>query len=151
MLTRNKSPGKWKPRVEDERLLRGEGRYVDDVDFPALTFAAFVRSPYAHARIQSVGVEDALAAPGVLAVLTAADMKAAGAGNIAMHIPMAGRGGAKLVVPPRPPLADERAMHVGQPVAVVIAETASAAQDAAELVAVDYKELDSVVDLRDAV
>ena len=104
MLTRNKPPSKWKPRVEDERLLRGEGRYVDDVDFPALTFAAFVRSPYAHARIQSIGVEDALRAPGVLAVLTAADMKAAGAGNIAMHIPMAGRGGAKLVVPERPPL-----------------------------------------------
>jgi carbon-monoxide dehydrogenase large subunit len=150
MLTRNK-PAKWKPRVEDERLLRGEGRYVDDVDFPALTFASFVRSPYAHARIQSIGVEEALRAPGVLAVLTAADMKAAGAGNIALHIPMAGRGGAKLVVPERPPLADKRAMHVGQPVAVVIAETAGAAQEAAELVAVDYEELPSVVDLRDAI
>ena len=151
MLTRNKPPSKWKPRVEDERLLRGEGRYVDDVDFPTLTFAAFVRSPHAHARIKSVGVEEALRAPGVLAVLTAADMKAANAQNIAMHIPMNGRGGAKLVVPQRPPLADERAMHVGQPVAAVIAETAIAAQDAAELVAVDYEELDSVVDLRDAV
>ena len=150
MLTRNKPPSKWKPRVEDERLVRGEGRYVDDVDFPALTFAAFVRSPYAHARIKSIESKQALRAPGVLAVLTAADMQAAGAGNIAMHIPMNGRGGAKLVVPKRPPLADERAMHGGQPVAVVIAESASAAQDAAELVAVDYEELDSVVDLRAA-
>src|ERR1700676_1899775 len=150
MLTRNKL-AKWKPRVEDERLLRGEGHYVDDVDFPALTFASFVRSPYAHARIQSIGVEEALRAPGVLAILTAADMKAAGAGNIAMHIPMAGRGGAKLVVPERPQLPHKRAVHVGPPVAMVIAESAGAAQEAAELVAVDYEELDSVVDLRDAV
>ena len=149
MLTRNK-PVRWKPRVEDERLVRGEGRYVDDVDFSALAYAAFVRSPYAHARIQSIDTKEALRAPGVLAVLTAADLKTAGAGNIAMHIPMAGRGGAKLVVPIRPPLADERAMHVGQPVAAVIAESASAAEDAAELVAVDYEELDSVVDLREA-
>src|SRR5260221_10120524 len=113
MLTRNKPSAKWKPRVEDERLLRGEGRYVDDVDFSTLAFASFVRSPHAHARIRSIGVEEALRAPGMLAVLTAADMTAAGAPNIAMHIPMSGRGGAKLVVPMRPPLADGRAMHVG--------------------------------------
>src|SRR5260221_10652782 len=98
MLTRNKSPGKWKPRVEDERLLRGEGRYVDDVDFPALTFASFVRSPHAHARIQSIGVEEALGAPGVLAVLTAADMKAAGAGHISLHLLLAGRRGTHLIL-----------------------------------------------------
>jgi carbon-monoxide dehydrogenase large subunit len=151
MLTRNKPPSKWKPRVEDERLLRGEGRYVDDVDFPTLTFAAFVRSPHAHARIKSIDLDEARRASGVLAILTADDLKAAGAHNIAMHIPMNGRGGAKLVVPQRPPLADERAMHVGQPVAAVIAESAIAAQEAAELVSVDYEEVDSVVDLRDAV
>ena len=150
MLTRNKPPAKWKPRVEDERLVRGEGRYVDDVDFPALAFAAFVRSPYAHARIKSIDTAEALRAPGVLAVLSAADMQAAGVGNIAMHIPMSGRGGATLVVPKRPPLADERVMHVGQAVAVVVAENAYAAEEAAELVAVDYEELDSVVDLREA-
>jgi carbon-monoxide dehydrogenase large subunit len=151
MLTRNKPSSKWKPRVEDERLLRGEGRYVDDVDFSALAFASFVRSPHAHARIKSIDAAEALRAPGVLAVITAADMKAAGVGSIAMHIPMSGRGGTKLVVPPRPPLADGRAMHVGQPVAVVVAESASAAQEAAELVAVDYEELDSVVDIREAI
>jgi len=150
MLTRNKPPAKWKPRVEDERLVRGEGRYVDDVDFPALAFAAFVRSPYAHARIKSIDTAEALRAPGVLAVLSAADMQAAGVGNIAMHIPMSGRGGATLVVPKRPPLADERVMHVGQAVAVIVAENARAAEEAAELVAVDYEELDSVVDLREA-
>src|ERR1700680_5153500 len=103
MLTRNKPPSKWKPRVEDERLVRGEGRYVDDVDFPTLTFAAFVRSPHAHARIKSIDVEEALQAPARPGVLPAPDLRSAGAGNIAMHIPMTGRGGAKLAVPPRPP------------------------------------------------
>src|ERR1700690_1325108 len=102
MLTRNK-PAKWKPRVEDERFVRGEGRYVDDVDFSALAYAAFVRSPYAHARIQSIDTKEALGAPGGPEVIPAADLKAAGAGNIPMHMPMAGRGGKKLVVPIRPP------------------------------------------------
>ena len=149
MLARDKS-AKWKPRVEDARLLRGEGRYVDDVDFPNLAFAAFVRSPHAHARIRSIEAAEALRAPGVLVVLTAADMKAAGIDNIAMHIPMSGRDGKKLVVPRRPPLADGRVMHVGQPLAMVVAERASAALDAAELVAIDYEELPAVVDLRAA-
>jgi carbon-monoxide dehydrogenase large subunit len=151
MLTRNKPASKWKPRVEDARLVRGEGRYVDDVDFSALTFAVFVRSPYAHARIKSIAAGEALRAPGVLAVLTAADIKAAGVDDIAIHAPMSGRGGAKLVVPKRPPLADERVMHVGHPVVAIIGENVSAAQDAAELVAIDYEELDSVVDLRAAI
>ena len=144
-------PAKWQPRVEDARLLRGEGRYVDDVDFPNLAFAAFVRSPHAHARIRSIDTGEARRAPGVLTVLTAADMRAAGVENISMHATMTGRGGGKLVVPVRPPLADERVMHVGQPVAAVIAERALDAQDAADLVAVEYEELPSVVDLRAAV
>ncbi|HXY90607.1 MAG TPA: molybdopterin cofactor-binding domain-containing protein, partial [Xanthobacteraceae bacterium] len=149
MLTRDK-PAKWKPRVEDARLLRGEGRYVDDVDFPNLAFAAFVRSPHAHARIRSIDAGEASRAPGVLAVLTAADVKAAGVDSIAIHIPMQSRDGKKLVVPPRPPLAVERVLHVGQPVAMVVAETAGAAQDAAELVAIDYEELAAIVGLREA-
>ncbi|HLL26240.1 MAG TPA: xanthine dehydrogenase family protein molybdopterin-binding subunit [Xanthobacteraceae bacterium] len=150
MLTRGRPP-KWQPRVEDDRLLRGEGRYVDDVDFPNLVFAGFVRSPHAHARIKSIDAAEARRAPGVLAVLTAADMKAAGVDNISMHAPMGGRGGSKLVVPARPPLADGRTMLVGEPVAAVIAESAKAAEDAAELVAVEYEELASVVDLREAI
>ncbi len=142
---------KFRPRIEDDRLIRGQGRFVDDVDFSSLTFASFVRSPHALARIKSVDIAEARAAEGVLAVLTAADMKAAGIGNIASHIPMTGRNGEKVVVPPRPPLADLRAVHVGQPVAAVIATSARAAQDAADLVNIDYEELDSVTDLRTAI
>ena len=85
-------------------------------------------------------------APGVLAVLTAADMEAAGVGNVGRHPPLAGRGGKKLVMPHRPALARERVMHVGEPVALVVAETLLAAQDAAELVAVDYEELKPAID-----
>src|SRR5262249_25274808 len=88
---------------------------------------------------------------GVLAVLTAADLKAAGIGNVSAHPPLPGRGGAKLVMPFRPALADERVMHVGQPGALVVAETQAAAQDAAEKISVDYEELAPVVAAADAV
>lgn len=85
------------PRVEDDRLLRGLGQYADDVDLPNRAHAAFVRSPHAFARIKSVDVAEARRAAGVLAVLTAAEMAAAGVGNISRHPPMTGRGGAKIV------------------------------------------------------
>jgi len=139
-------------RVEDERLLRGAGRYVDDVR-PAnlaanLAHACFVRSPYAFARIRSIDVAAARKAPGVLAVLTAADM--AGVGSVSRHPPLSGRAGFKLVMPHRPALAGEKITHIGQAVAVVVAETPFAAQDAAELVAVDYEELPPVTDARAA-
>src|SRR5262249_32949805 len=78
------------------------------------------------------------------------DMDAAGVGNVGRHAPLSGRGGAKLIMPRRPALASERAMHIGEPVAAVIADSALAAQDAAELVVVDYEELDPVIDARDA-
>lgn len=139
------------PRVEDDALVRGAGRFADDIRVPGQTFAYFVRSPHAFARILSLDVEAARAAPGVLAVLTAADMTAANVSNMARHVAINGRGGAKLVLPPRPPLADGRVLHVGQPVAAVIAETARAARDAAELVAVSYEEMPAVVDMHAAV
>jgi len=138
-------------RVEDDALVRGAGRYADDVVQPKQTFGCFVRSPHACARIVSVETADALAAPGVVAVLTAADIADAGIGPITRHPPLPGRGGAKLVVPPRPALCGERVMHVGDPVALVVAETARAAQDAAELVVVAYDELPAVVDAREAI
>ena len=97
------------------------------------------------ARIRSIDTSEARSAEGVLAVLTAADIKAAGVGNVSAHPPLPGRGGAKLIMPFRPSLADERVMHVGQPVALVVAETPAAAQDAAEKIAVDYEELEPVV------
>ncbi len=151
MLTRNKTSRHKFQRVEDDRLIRGQGKFVDDVDFLNLSFAYFVRSPHAFARIKAIDNEEARKIDGVLAILTVADMKEAGVINIARHIPMSGKNGGKLVLPARPPLADERVMHVGQAVAMVVAKTTRAAQDAAELVTVDYEELEPVTDLRDAV
>jgi carbon-monoxide dehydrogenase large subunit len=140
-----------RPRVEDDYLVRGAGRFVADAPQPCQTYAAFVRSPHAFARVLGIDSAPAKSIPGVLAVLTGADMDAAGVGNVGRHAPLAGRGGKKLIMPDRPALVRERAMHIGEPVAVVIAETALAAQDAAELVAVDYEELKPVIDVRDAV
>ena len=115
-------------RVEDDQLLRGEGRYADDAKPANLAYAHFVRSPHAHARIKSVDTAEARKAPKVLAVLTAKDMD--GVGSVSRHPPMIGRNGFKLIMPHRPALAGEKVTHVGQPVAVVIAETLAAAQDA---------------------
>lgn len=137
-------------RVEDDALLRGRGRFVAD-DHPAgEAYGWFVRSPHAHARIRAIDIATARAAPGVLTVLTAQGMKAAGVGNVSAHPPMTGRDGAKLIVPFRPALAQDRVMHVGEAVALVVAASRAAAQDAAESVAVEYEELDPVVDVRAA-
>src|SRR3954465_6368825 len=111
------------PRVEDDYLVRGAGRFVDDAHEPGQAYAAFVRSPHAMAQIRGVAIDEAKKAPGVLAVLTAADMDAAGVGNVGPPHPLAGPAGKKLILPRRPALAGERVMHVGEPVAVVIAES----------------------------
>jgi carbon-monoxide dehydrogenase large subunit len=137
------------PRLEDDPLVRGLGRYAADTPLTGQTYAYFVRSPHAFADIRSIDTEAAKAVPGVLAVLTAADME--GIGNISQHPPLAGRGGQKLVIPHRPALAGETVRHVGEAVAVVVAETLTAAQDGAEAVVVDYEERTPVVDLREAV
>jgi aerobic carbon-monoxide dehydrogenase large subunit len=133
-------------RVEDDALVRGLGRFTDDPKLPNQAYAAFVRSPYAHARVVSINADAARKAKGVLAVLTPEDIKAAGIGGISRHPPVIGRGGAKMAMPFRPVLA-ETPMHVGDPVAIVVAETHGAAQDAAELVQIEYEELPAVVDL----
>jgi carbon-monoxide dehydrogenase large subunit len=137
-----------KPRFEDDVLVRGKGRYAADVALPGQTYACFVRSPHAFARIAGIDATTAGTAVGVLGVLTARDM--AGIGNLVRHPPLAGRGGKPLVLPHRPPLAAERAMHIGEPVAMVVAETAAAAQDAAELITIDYEPLTPVIDAREA-
>ena len=137
------------PRLEDDPLVRGLGRYAADAPLTGQTYAYFVRSPHAFADIRSIDTEAAKAVPGVLAVLTAADME--GIGNISQHPPLAGRGGQKLIIPHRPALAGETVRHVGEAVAVVVAETLTAAQDGAEAVIVDYEERTPVVDLREAV
>jgi carbon-monoxide dehydrogenase large subunit len=137
------------PRLEDDPLVRGLGRYAADAPLSGQLQAYFVRSPHAFADIRSIDIEAAKKVKGVLAVLTAADME--GIGNISQHPPVAGRGGAKLVIPHRPALAGKTVRHLGEAVAVVIAETLTAAQDASEQVVVEYEERTPAVDLREAV
>jgi carbon-monoxide dehydrogenase large subunit len=152
-MTSPNSPARRQPlwRVEDEELLRGQGRFIDDAPLPGQVYGCFVRSNHAHGKIRNIDIAAARAADGILAVLTAADMKAAGVGPILRHPPMAGRDGAALVEPPRPALAGDRVMHVGEPVALVVATSAALAQDAAERVGIVYEELVPVVDAREAV
>ncbi|MGZ8372779.1 MAG: xanthine dehydrogenase family protein molybdopterin-binding subunit, partial [Rhodoplanes sp.] len=132
-------------RVEDDALLRGRGRFIADALLDNQAFGCFVRSPHARARIVAIDAEAARGVPGVLAVLTAADMQAAGVGGVSWHPPIRGRGGASVIEPLRPALAADRVLHVGQPVALVVASSASAAQDAAEAVVVDYEALEPVI------
>src|SRR5258708_1947774 len=147
------SPNSRRPpwRVEDEQLLRGCGRFIDDVPLPGQVYGCFVRSTHAHAKIRGIDITAAQAADGVLAVLTAADMNRAGVGRITRHPPIAGRNGTALIEPPRPALADDRVMHVGEPVGLVVAPSAALAQNAAERVNVAYEELIPVVDAREGV
>lgn len=131
-------------RVEDFRLITGAGRFADDLHLAGQLFAVFVRSPHAHARIVALDSTAALRAPRVVDVLTAKDMDAAGIGSLSAAPPMTGRDGRGLVVPRRPALVSDLVRHVGDAVALVIAETPTAALDAAELVAVTYEELPAV-------
>jgi aerobic carbon-monoxide dehydrogenase large subunit len=139
-------------RVEDDHLVRGLGRFSDDdVEVSGRLFGYFIRSPHAFARVGVIDSTEARAIPGVIAVLTAADMKAAGTMTVVKHFPMNGRGGAKLVDPVRPALADERVLHVGQAVALVVATSVALAQDAGEKVTIDYEDLPPVVDATKAI
>ena len=138
-------------RIEDAGLLAGAGRFTDDLTLPAQTYLGFVRSPHAHARIKAVEVAAARKAPGVIAVLTGPDVVNLGVASVSRHPPIAGGRGSKLVVPPRPALAVDRVMHVGNPVALVVAKTLAAAQDAAELVQVSYEALPAVTSLEQAI
>ncbi len=143
------SPALHQPRLEDDPLVRGRGRFAADVPMSGQAYAYFVRSPHAFADIRSIDIDAARAAPGVLAILTAADME--GIGNVSQHPPLVGRGGKKLIVPHRPALAGTTVRHVGEAVAMVVAQSLTAAQDAAERVVVDYAERTPAVDLRESV
>lgn len=140
----------WTGRVEDDALLRGQGRYGDDVKPDGALVAYFVRSPHAFAKILRIDTAAAKSAKGVIAVLTAADLEAAHYHSISHPHPIPGRGGKTQVSPHRPTLAGDRVMHVGEPVAMVVASSAAAAQDAAEKIVVDYETLNPVTDVRDA-
>jgi len=128
-------------RIEDDRLLSGKGLYSDDRNLPGQAWLVVLRSPHAHARIVSVDAGEARKSPGVVAVYTAADLKADGLGHIPFPPLFKRPDGAPMGAPPRTPLADGVAYYAGHPVAAVIAETRMQAMDAAELVAVDYEEL----------
>jgi aerobic carbon-monoxide dehydrogenase large subunit len=127
-------------RIEDARLLTGSGTYVDDISLPGMLHAYFVRSPFARAAIRGIDTRAALELPGVRFVFTAADL------NPGMKEQWHTSIGARSPETPRPPLADEEARFVGDPVALVIAESRALAEDAAELVDVDYEPLPAVVD-----
>ncbi|MEO5375589.1 MAG: xanthine dehydrogenase family protein molybdopterin-binding subunit [Alphaproteobacteria bacterium] len=137
-------------RVEDQRFLTGTGRYTDDISLAGQAVAVVVRSPHAHARISGIDAADARALPGVLGVFTIADLDADGIGSIPCDFAVRNRDGSAMPLPARPVLARGKVRHVGEAVAFVIAETLTAARDAAELVAVDYDPLEAVVDLRAA-
>lgn len=134
-------------RLEDLRLLTGKGRYQDDQTFHRQTWCVFVRSPHAHARIVSVETAAAQHAPGVVAVLTGADYTADGLSMPKANMPRKKRDGSPLFAPQRPALVTDRARYVGDPVAMVIAETLAQAKDAAELVDVRYEPLPSVTEV----
>ncbi|NKE43732.1 xanthine dehydrogenase family protein molybdopterin-binding subunit [Roseomonas frigidaquae] len=137
-------------RVEDPRLLTGRGEYTDDLAMPGQAHAIVLRSPQAHATITRIDTAAALALPGVLAVLTAADLKAEGIGELPCLIPMKNRDGTPRGNTPRPALADGVVRHVGDPVAFIVAETPQAARDAAEAVEVEYDALPAATDLATA-
>ncbi|HEX2150559.1 MAG TPA: molybdopterin cofactor-binding domain-containing protein, partial [Stellaceae bacterium] len=133
------------PRFEDPRLLRGGGRYVDDIVLPRMTFGHVLRSPHAHARIRAIDTSRAEAAPGVLAVLTGADWRESEWGDLPVPAGLRRRGGAAGYRHPFPALAQDRVRWVGDYVAFIVAESREQAADAAELIAVEYEMLPAVV------
>ncbi len=131
-------------RLEDPRLLCGLGRYSDDVDLPRQVYAVVVRSVHAHARLRAVDVSAATASPGVLAALTGADLAADNLGNLPTDTTRKRRDDAPAFPTPRPALARDRVRHVGDPIALVVAETREQAADAAARVLVEYEPLPAV-------
>ena len=131
-------------RSEDGRFLRGLGRYIDDLRLPRLTHAYLLRSPHAHARIERLATDAAAALPGVLAVLTGAEYRAAGYRPLPCVGKIENADGTPCADPPRWPLAIGRVRHVGDGVAMVVAETPDLARDGAESVEVDYTPLPEV-------
>lgn len=138
-------------RIEDDRLLTGRGLYSDDRVTAGQAWLVMVRSPYAHARIGAIDISAAVEAPGVLAVYTIADLQADGLGHIPFPPLFKQANGEPMAAPLRTPLAGDIAYYAGHPVAAVVAETREQAQDAAELVSVDYDELPCVIDPRKAI
>src|SRR5579871_3231953 len=134
------------PRKEDRRFITGQGNYTDDIVVKNAAHAEFIRSPHAHARIVHVDASAALAAPGVIGVLTGADLAQDKVGGLICGWMIHSKDGSPMKAAPYAALAHDAARYVGNPVAVVVAETKNQARDAAELVQVEYDELAAVVD-----
>ena len=138
--------GKPVRRLADQHLMTGRGKFTDDVNLPGQAYAAFARSPHAHARIVRVDTAAARAAPGVIAVITGADLVADGVGQMPFSQMHKRPDGSPITAPPRYPLAADAARYVGHAFAMVIAGTRNQAKDAAELVEVEWEELPAVAD-----
>ncbi len=134
-------------RVEDQRFLTGNGNYTDDINRPGQSHAWILRSPHAHATINGIDTSKAEKADGVIAILTGADMAADGVGGLPCGWQIHNKDGSPMAEPAHPPLAVGKVRHVGDQVAIVIAETRDAARDAAELIEVDYGMLPAVVSM----
>src|SRR5947208_7555255 len=132
-------------REEDQRLLRGRGRYVDDIRLPNEARGYVLRSPHAKARIVAIDTTAAKAAPGVLAVLTGAELRERGLGTLRPMVPRRKRDGSPAFAWPQPILAQGEVRYVGDPVAFVVAESLDQAKDAAELIGIEYEPLSPVV------
>ncbi len=138
-------------RKEDHRFLSGRGNYTDDINRPGQLYAVIRRADRPHARILSLDTVAAAAAPGVVAVYIGADMQADGVGGVPCGWQIHNKDGSPMAEPPHPVLAGGKVRHVGDPVAVVIAETRQQAKNAAELLGIDYEDLPAVAAVRDAV
>ncbi len=134
------------PRTEDPRLLRGGGRYIDDMVLPGMTIGYVLRSPHAHARIVSIDVTAAKAAPGVVLVLTGEDWAGSGLGDLSITNGQTRRDGSPMAHPPLPALVRDRVRRVGDYVAFIVAETLEQAKDASELIQIEYDPLPALVD-----
>ncbi len=134
-------------RVEDPRLLKGGGRYTDDIVLPGMLHGIVLRSPHAAAKLGAIDTAAARSVPGVKAIYTAADLNADGIGSLPCAVSLDNRDGSTMASPPHPVLADGAVRHVGDPVAFIVADTAKAARDAAELIAVDYDIQSAITDL----
>jgi carbon-monoxide dehydrogenase large subunit len=137
-------------RFEDPRLLRGRGRFVDDINQPGQAYAVILRSPHAHAVIRAINLDAANAAPGVLAIYTGEDVIKDGLGTMTVALPRKRPDGSPMFAKPHRGLTSGRVRYVGDPVAMVVAESVTEARDAAELIEVDYDPLPSVTDTADS-
>ena len=138
-------------RLEDDRLLAGKGLYSDDRQLEGQLWLVLVRSPHAHARLRSVDLRSAKSAAGVIAAWTMAELRADGVGHIPFPPLFKRADGSPMAAPPRTPLAEGSVFYAGQPVAAIVAQTRSQAQDAADLAAIDYEDLPAVVDAKSAI